>query len=906
MHNMLQYGKYRSFKSKNLSITALFAILAVFISLPSCFGATRKGPEKDNVLRATLKNGLRVVIVRNDLAPVVTTEINYLVGSNEAPKGYPGTAHALEHMMFRGSKGLDANQLADIGAAMGGDFDADTRQNVTQYFFTVPSNDLDIALHIGAIRMRNVLCTDSLWTNERGAIEQEVARDLSDPEYVVYTKLLKAMYKGTPYAHDALGTRPSFNKTTGKMLRDFHDTWYAPNNAILIVVGNVNPQEALQKVKSLFENIPSSKLPAKPSVNLGSVTSDTLRSPVDLPYGLTYMTFRMPGTDSPDFPAAEILSDVLSSQRGNLYGLVPQGKALYTEFALNGLPKSGLGFAVGVFSKGSNPKELVSEMHSVLAGYLKNGVPADLVAAAKRHELADAEFQKNSISGLANAWSEAVAVDGKKSPQAEVNELKNVTVADVNRVARKYLKFDHAIYAIMTPQQSGKPISQKSYGGAESFAPKNPKPVELPSWAKNAMGRMKVPKSIVNPTVYHLKNGIKLIVQPESISNTVSLYGSIKHNPDLEVPKDQEGVSSILEQLFDYGSTSLNRIAFQKALDDIGANESAGTGFSLQVLKKDFNKGVQLLSDNMLHPGLPARAFKVIQMQTSRSVAGELNSPDYLTGRALTKALVPPQDPTLRHATPGSIDSLSLSDVKNYYSKVFRPDLTTIVVIGNIKPEEAKSEIEKYFGRWKANGPKPKTELSSIPVNKPSTTTVPDKSKVQDGVSLAENLKITRSNPDYYALELGNHVLGGGFYATRLYKDLRENSGLVYYVSSSFSIGKHRSTYKVDYGCDPPNVSKARAIIIRDLKEMQDNLVTDKELNQAKSTILRDIQLSESSTGSIAHGLLSRSLNDLPLNEPTLAAQKYINLNAKQVKEAFAKWVRPDDFVQITEGPNPQ
>ncbi len=906
MHNMLQYGKHRSLNSKKLSISALFAILAVFISLPSCLGAARKGAENDNVLRTTLKNGLRVVIVKNDLAPVVTTEINYLVGSNEAPKGYPGTAHALEHMMFRGSKGLDANQLADIGAAMGGDFDADTRQTVTQYFFTVPSNDLDIALHIGAIRMRNVLCTDSLWTNERGAIEQEVARDLSDPEYVVYTKLLKAMYKGTPYAHDALGTRPSFNKTTGKMLRNFHDTWYGPNNAILIVVGDVNPQEALQKVENLFGNIPSRKLPAKPSVNLSPVTSDTLRSPVDLPYGLTYLTFRMPGTDSPDFPAAEILSDVLSSQRGNLYGLVPQGKALYTEFAINGLPKSGLGFAVGVFSKGSNPQKLVSEIHSVLANYLKNGVPADLVEAAKRHELADAEFQKNSISGLANAWSEAVAVDGKKSPQAEVNELKNVTVADVNRVAGKYLKFDHAIYAIMTPQQSGKPISQKSYGGAESFAPKNPKPVELPSWAKNAMGRMKVPKSIVNPTVYHLKNGIKLIVQPESISNTVSLYGSIKHNPDLEVSKDQEGVSGILEQLFDYGSTTLNRIAFQKALDDIGANESAGTGFSLQVLKKDFNKGVQLLSDNMLHPGLPARAFKVVQMQTSRSVAGELNSPDYLTGMALTKALVPPHDPTLRHATPGSIDSLSLSDVKAYYSKVFRPDLTTIVVIGNIKPEEAKSEIEKYFGNWKANGPKPETELSPIPINKPSTTTVPDKSKVQDGVTLAENLKITRSNPDYYALELGNHVLGGGFYATRLYKDLRENSGLVYYVSSSFSIGKHRSTYKVDYGCDPPNVTKARAIIIRDLKEMQNKLVTDKELNQAKSTILRDIQLSESSTGSIAHGLLSRSLNDLPLNEPTLAAKKYINLDAKQVKEAFAKWVRPDDFVQITEGPNPQ
>ena len=145
----------------------------------------------NNVLRATLNNGLRLVVVRNPVAPVVTTEINYLVGSNEAPEGFPGTAHALEHMMFRGSEELSADQLADITAAMGGDFNADTRQSITQYFFTVPSEDIDVALHIEAIRMKSLLSTDSLWENERGAIEQEVARDLSNPQYIFYSKLLK-------------------------------------------------------------------------------------------------------------------------------------------------------------------------------------------------------------------------------------------------------------------------------------------------------------------------------------------------------------------------------------------------------------------------------------------------------------------------------------------------------------------------------------------------------------------------------------------------------------------------------------------------------------------------------------------------------------------------------------------
>lgn len=899
---------YHKHGLKALSRSVLFvfsfiAMLVIYSSPAFALNTLKKDPDGNNVLRTTLKNGLRVIIIKDDLAPVVTTEINYLVGSNEAPKGFPGTAHALEHMMFRGSKGLSADQLADISAAMGGDFNADTRQTVTQFFFTIPSEDLDIALHIESLRMRSVLSTDSLWSNERGAIEQEVAADLSNPSYVVYTKLLKALYKGTPYSHDALGTRPSFDKTTGAMLKNFHDTWYAPNNAILVIAGNVDPKQTLGKVKELFGSIPSKKLPPKPSANLQSVQADTLHSGTDLPYGLSIISFRLPGTSSPDFPAAEILSDVLSSQRANLYGLVPQGKALYAGFQMSGMQETGMGYAIGVFPKGANSQKLSNDMQGVISDYLKNGLPADLVEAAKRHEIANAEFQKNSISGLANTWSEAVAVDGKESPQAELDELKKVTVEDVNRVARKYLDFHHAVYATLTPEESGKPISRSSFGGSESFAPKNPKPVKLPSWAKAAMGKMKVPKSIVNPTVYHLANGMTLIVQPESISNTVSVYGRIKHNGDLQTPAGKEGVGSVLDQMFEYGSTSLNRLAFQKALDDIGANESAGTSFSLEVLKNDIDKGVQLLSDNMLHPGLPAKAFKVVQMQTARTVAGELNSPGYLSSRAMTKALVPANDPTLRQATPQTVDSLTLKNVKNYYDSVFRPDLTTIVVIGNIRPDEAKTVITKYFGNWTATGPKPETELKPIPLNKPSTTHVPDKSRVQDNVTLAENLNIKRNNPDYYALQLGNHVLGGGFYATRLYKDLRENSGLVYYVSSSFSIGKHRARYQVNYACDPPNVTKARAIVVKDLKQMQTEDVSAKELNQAKSTVLRDIQLSESSIGSIAGGLLSRSLNDLPLNEPTLAAKKYINLSAGQVKEAFAKWVQPDNFVQVTLGP---
>lgn len=220
--------------------------------------------EGESIVRATLSNGLRVIIVRNTLAPVVATSVNYLTGSNETPPGFPGTAHAQEHMMFRGSPGLSADQLADIGSVMGGNFNANTRESLTQYLFTVPAEDLDVALHVEAVRMQGVLDSAADWNQERGAIEQEVAQDLSNPSYILYSKVRSALFAGTPYAYDALGTRPSFEKTTAAMLKKFHDTWYAPNNAILVVVGDVDPQATLVEIKQLFAAIKPQSCPRDP------------------------------------------------------------------------------------------------------------------------------------------------------------------------------------------------------------------------------------------------------------------------------------------------------------------------------------------------------------------------------------------------------------------------------------------------------------------------------------------------------------------------------------------------------------------------------------------------------------------------------------------------------------------
>ena len=885
----------------NASWVRVLALIAVAV-LP-----VRAMSQTAPILRATLPNGLRVIIVRNTLAPVVATSINYLVGSDEAPVGFPGTAHAQEHMMFRGSPGLTADQLADIGSVMGGNFNANTRESLTQYLFTVPAEDLDVALHIESTRMRGVLDSAKDWDQERGAIEQEVAQDLSNPGYKLYAKLRAAMFAGTPYAHDALGTRPSFDATRVDMLRQFHDGWYVPNNAILIVVGDLDPTATLEKIRALFGDIPSKALPKRHLVRLQPVHAASIQVDTDRPTGTQMLALRVPGLNSPDFPALEVLSDVLSNQRFDLYGLVPQGKAINAGFSLDPLPQAGVAYAEVVFPKGQDPKALEAEVRAILQRVVDHGVPPELVRAAKLQERRQAEFQKNSIEGLASVWADAVALYGLDSPDADLQRIEKVSVEDVNRVARKYLDLAHAVSAVMIPQGGGRPVAGGGgFGGQENISLGEAHATQLPDWARAALERLDVKPSSVQPVVSTLPNGLTLIVQSVDVSDTVSVFGRIRNRPEVEADVAQQGVGQLLDPLLSYGSESLDRLAFQGALDEIGADEHAGTDFDLEVLSQNFDRGTQLLADNELHPALPAAAMSVVGKQLVQIIAARIHSPGYLTQRSLRSALFPPDDPSLREATPEGVRALTLDDVRAYYHKVFRPDLATIVVVGHVSAEQARSTIEKYFGGWSASGPTPDIDLPVAPPNKPGNVAVPDASRVQDNVILAQNLALTRSDPDFYALELGSAVLGGGFYSTRLSIELRKNTGLVYSVGSTLQAGRTRGAYYIQYACDPQNVGKAANIAVQELRSMQSTAVAADELLRAKALLLRQIPLAEASVDGIAHGLIDRREYDLPLDEPARAAQRYIDMTPANVQDAFQKWMRPDDLVRVSQGPAPQ
>jgi zinc protease len=862
------------------------------------------GSAPDGVQRATLANGLRVVIVPDRLAPVVTTELNYLAGSNDAPEGFPGTAHALEHMMFRGSQGLDRDQLSELGAMLGGSYNADTTETVTQYFYTVPAQDLGVALRTEALRMNGLSLKQEDWDKERGAIEQEVSRDMSSPFYKYLSELQAIMFAGTPYEHDALGTRPSFDKTDAKLLRKFYETWYAPNNAILVIVGDVDAQRALEQVKAILGAIPSRKLPPHKPIVPQPVLAKNLTLPTDFPVGFVTLAYRMPGLTDRDFAAADILGDVLGSQRGALYGLVPAGRALVTEFAYQPKPDVGFAVAAGAFPKGGDPAPLLADMRGVIADIVKNGVPPDLVAAARRLELAQLAFKNDSISGLAESWSKALAFQNLSSPDDLAREYASVTVDDVNRLARRLLTPPHEVTAILTPEDSGKPIARGGFGGAESFGAPPDKPVTLPDWAAKALDTLELPPPTPKPDVTVLPNGLRLIVQPEHVGHTISVFGQVRQVTEMQEAAGKEGVGDVAGALFSYGTKSLDRLAFQKSLDDIAATEEAGASFSLKILTPQFEAGMKLLADNELHPAFPADAFAVVQRQTAQGLAGLLQSPDYLFSRAIKKAVAPPGDPSLRQATPKTVMALQPSDLQAFYRAAYRPDLTTIVVAGDVTPEQAKRVVTETFGGWHADGGTPAIDLPPVGPSHGSSADIPDPTSVQDSVTLAETVPVSVEDPRRFTLMLGNTILGGGFFS-RLYGDLRVRTGYVYSVESALNWHRTRSDYTVSFGCDPQNVDKARALLVRDVKAMQEQPVSDTELTRAKAQMLRRIPMQLASIDSIAGLYLRLADLGLPLDTLDVGAKRVFASTAADIQDAFRADLRPDDLAQVVKGPPP-
>ncbi len=901
-------GMLRLFLISRLKTICVRPSLLLVFSAMLVAPATSAPTSQADVTKAVLPNGLQVVIVRNTLAPVVSTVMTYLVGTRDDPADAPGMAHAQEHMMFRGTRRLSTSELGTVATALGGDFNASTSDTLTQFSFTVPASNLDAVLRIESDRMTDVLDAQSEWQNERGAIEQEVIRDESTPGGDFFSEAQAIAFAGSPYSHQGVGTVAAFNRLTGTELKEFYKRWYAPNNAVFVIAGNVDADAVLAEVRERFSTIPKRAIAPHAAVNLTTLRRTMIRRPTTLVYPLAAIGFRFPGIESQDFLPAFVLQQMLGSERGPFRALVDSGASIDAEWTpLPYLPVGQLAFATAALPQGGDPSSMARRLERIVTAYARHGVPRELFETTKRQAISGQELSRNSIASLASDWSTTIALDNEPSIEREQQLIAGVTLADVNRVAKRYLDVNHAIIGALTPSADATKTAAAAppQMGTEKPVGTQVPAEHLPSWASDLISQVSVPPSGRSPVRSTLSNGLTLIVQPETISDSVFLFGSVKTNANLQEPTGQEGVSSVLETMFDLGTQTQDRTSFQRSQDDIDSQIAAGSSFGIQTTAKSFDGAVALLAQNELHPRFDAPTFSIARQRAAQELATALNSTGTIAARELDAKLLPPGDPTLREPTLAGIQSLTLDQVESYYALTMRPDQTTIVVVGNITADAAHAIVERSFGAWQA----PTTGVSSldlpgVPQNEPSETklTLPID---QDNVTLAQMIPLPRTAPSYYGLQLGNAVLGGGSVSpeqSRLFRDLRQNAGLVYSIASRLQTQDSRTRFSIDFASLPGNRNRIISMIDDQIDRLKTQPVEPFELSLIKSSIVRKTVIADASIESIGSSLLEYATTGLPLDQSRIDANNILGTSAKAVQDAFAAFVHPKSFVKLVVG----
>ncbi|MDQ6941415.1 MAG: insulinase family protein [Candidatus Eremiobacteraeota bacterium] len=890
---------------RRLAAAAAVAALVLSPLRPLPAGAQSAPPTAQ---MRTLANGMRIVVLEDHAAPVVLVHTYYRFGALDETTGKTGLAHALEHMMFRGTRTLSSAGLDDMNARLGADLNAQTQNEQTHYYFVVPSDRADTLIHVEADRMRNLKLDPKDWAVEKGAVLQEYAQDYSQPFFQLLFGTGEKVYPDSRLGATALGAKPDIEKATVADLRRYYDAWYHPNNATLVVTGDVKPADVFASARKWFGPIPSHKLPARKQYELKPASGATLSIKAEFPFTILDEAFAAPG-NAPATEHDQLRNDIALSAMTNPRG--PYRAALVdTGLTLGLIPvpledrRASTVHALLLVAPGHTADEVRAAFEKTTAALLAKGLDPEFIAAAKRSAIAQLTYARDSIVGLGNGIGEGYVFPGDTDPSRYAALIDAITPDEVNAVARTvYAKA--AVVATLEPTTTDptkfKPPSNLASGVSDSFGERVPNgPVVQPAWLKTALAKPLDLHSAVNPVVTTLPNGLKLLVQRVASNPTVFVRGVVRTSPTYD-PAGKEGLAGITSSLMNWGSAKYDYAAQRKLADDRAAQLSFGTTFSAHGRAEDMTTLLDALADDVRHPLFPTDKLTLAKQQTTAVASRRALDPNYRTQRTFLEALYPAGDPVLREDSAASIASITLDDVKAYHAKYVRPDTTTLVVVGDVDPATVAREVAARFGDWTADGVKPDAHLPAIPLpaaKKQSVETPAQDVSVQLGAPA-----LARTSPDYDAFRLANEIYGGGAFDARLFREVRVKRGLVYGAYSSLNAGRDRGTMTITFRAVPAKVDAADAVVRAELKRMQTEPVSAEELARAKTRIIATTIDAEQATSTIAGDLMRIGQDDLPTSYYATLTQRYAKITPADIQRVSKLYFHPDNMVEVRTGP---
>lgn len=890
-------------------------------SLPSGVTLLKDATKKASGLHIPYKkyrldNGLTVILHKDSSDPLVHVDVTYHVGSSREEPGKSGFAHFFEHMMFQGSENVADEQHFKIVTEAGGNMNGTTNSDRTNYYQTVPANQLEKMLWLEADRMGFLLnaVTQKKFEVQRETVKNERAQRVDNRPYGLRSeRVSEALYpQAHPYHWPVIGYIEDLNRVDVNDLKAFFSRWYGPNNAVLTIGGAIDEAQTLQWVSKYFAEIPKGpevkKLPKTP-VTLEKDRYISLEDNVHLP--LIQITFPTVHVRHEDEAPLDVLADILGGGKTSLFykNLVKDGWAVHAGV---GHPCRELACQFELISL-PNPQRLQSLQQlkeiisTTLTEFEERGVNEDDLQRTKASIKAGTIFSLQSVSGkVSTLAANQVFSDEPDMLAFDTRRYESVTIKDVMRVYERYIKNKASVILSIVPKgQLAMQAGESDFSLPERVFDDLNKDDSVVASAqgnrsKGEFDRSQIPIAGPNPAVTIpgfrqtiLKNNIPVKVHKTSETPTVSLVLSLEGGPLLD-PIDKAGLAAMTAEMMSETTKNYSNEQLANELAKLGSTigfSAAGrfTTISVSSLTENFDQTLTLLQEKLFNPAFEKEDFKRLKSQTLQGLQQATKNPQVLSRNAIISVLYGDQN---RIGLPDggtleTIANITLEDIKAFYSDYYNAAMASIVVVGDVDQLALKKQLS-FLSDWQA---KPYTIAPYKPFPDLSEKTVYVVNHPEAAQSIVNFVKPTLpydAEGLHFRSKLVNFPFGGAF-NSRINLNLREDKGFTYGVRSSFSGGKTLGRFQTGGAVNKEHTIAAMNELLAEMQTYQNSGMTEEELSFMRNAYTQGDALNYETPGSKANFLRHMSVYGLDREYPNRQNQIINTINKAELDQIAAK-----------------
>jgi zinc protease len=870
---------------------------------------TPGSPLTAGVKETVLPNGLRVLTKEVHSAPVVSFSVWYKVGSRNEHSGITGISHLLEHMMFKGTRRYRVGEIARTLFLNGASFNANTYYDWTSYYETVAADRLELAMRIESDRMAQSRIDAGDLASEMTVVRSELEGGENDPETLLRRAVVAAAFEAHPYHWPVIGWRSDVEQMPRDAIYRYYKMHYGPNTATVVIVGDFQTQRALAQVRRYFGAL--KPVPPPPPVSTVEPAQRGERRVVVKqagPLPIVMLAYKAPAATSPDFYALDVLATVLGEGRASrLYqGLVQTELASGVDAGAPSLHDPFLFFVTATARPGVAADRLEAAMLEAVEGVKSAPIAPAELARAQRQIEASFAYQTDSVTAQARQLGYWAMVDDWRYLTTYLDRIRAVTAADVQAVAQKYFLTDQRTVGHFVPTTGGAPPSpppQEAAARVEKPS-RGARPIPIPPPAKTPV----VDRHI---TRFTLPNGIRVVVQANAASPTFALRASLPAGRAVE-PKDRAGLASLTAAMLTRGTEQATALQFATALEDVGASLTASadaltTMITGRAESRDFERLMDLLADLLRRPAFPGDELGRLKGEALAQLAQAKDDPDRVAERAFERAIYPaghPLRPVTFEEAETAIGAITRDDVERFYRRQYGPDALIVVVAGNAPADRVRAAIEARLGSWRRNPQAEPLSTPDVPLQAAAErVTIPMPDKAQAAILWGHAGGLRRSDPDFYAAQIMNLVLGGGgALNSRLGTVIRDERGLAYTVESFFDANRYPGPFEVALGTNPANVGRAIDALGHEVKRLRDAGITQRERDEAVAYLTGRFPLRLETNAGMAEVLWAMEFYRLGTDYLDRYADYYRAVTVAQANEAAMSHLHPDRATLVIAG----